>query len=76
MKLFEYKQNPITSWKEIVEKGYSYNGSTCEERMGSPEGKCPECGKSDWAICPCVIGENDGGKTYIECIHCGYPTHL
>ena len=50
---------------------------TMTERMGSESAKCPECGKNVWII---LANESsivrEGGKPYIECMECGYGTHL
>jgi hypothetical protein len=50
---------------------------TMEERMGSKEAKCTECGENVWILLP-VEGSavREGGKRYIECLNCGYTTHL
>ena len=48
---------------------------TLEERL--PEGKCEDCGGKDWIIMPeesAIVRES--GKPYIECLKCGYHTHL
>jgi predicted RNA-binding Zn-ribbon protein involved in translation (DUF1610 family) len=50
---------------------------TITERMGNPEGKCPDCGQNSWIILAqesSIVRE--GGKPYIECLNCGYGTHL
>ena len=47
------------------------------ERMGSEEANCPECSNAEWYLLPedsCAVRE--GGKPYIECLNCGYHTHL
>ena len=50
---------------------------TMTERMGSEEAKCPDCGKNVWWLLPKEGGAvREGGKPYIECIECGYQTHL
>ena len=59
------------------------NQLTMTERMGSELAHCPDCLKdenkktNDWMILPneCV-SVAQGGKPYIECLHCGYTTHL
>jgi hypothetical protein len=53
---------------------------TLEERMPD-KGKCPSCGRDEWMILapehPAVdLTKGGGGKPYIECLHCGHPTHL
>jgi hypothetical protein len=53
------------------------NQLTIEERLGDEEGTCYECGGNSWIILPeesCAVQE--GGKPYIECMHCGITTHL
>lgn len=50
---------------------------TLQERLGSEEGECWECGGNSWIILAeesCAVQE--GGKPYIECMHCGVTTHL
>lgn len=46
-----------------------------EERLG--DCKCPECKNDKWIIlpkeCSAVV---QGGKPYVECLNCGYTTHL
>lgn len=50
---------------------------TMVERMGSEEAKCPECGKNVWMIFAKESSMvQQGGKPYIECMECGYITHL
>jgi len=59
------------------------NQLTMKERMGNAYACCPDCLKNDkkctndWMILPneCVAVAQ-GGKPYIECLHCGYTTHL
>ena len=53
------------------------NQETMTDRMGSEEAICPDCGKNHWIILAeesCAVTE--GGKPYIECMGCGYLTHL
>ena len=53
------------------------NQLTMSERMVSDEALCPECGGNHWIILAnesCAVRE--GGKPYIECMECGYMTHL
>lgn len=50
---------------------------TMTERMGSEEALCPDCGKNKWMILPDEsVAVSQGGKPYIECLNCGYVTHL
>lgn len=61
---------------------------TMEERMGTDKASCPECIKEDyiseeeknnpkWIMLPEEgSAVREGGKAYIECMHCGCTTHL
>ena len=52
-------------------------GQSLTDRMGTEEAKCPECGTNHWMLLPkesVVVME--GGKPYMECLGCGYQTHL
>jgi len=50
---------------------------TMTERMGSENAECPECGKNVWILLPKEgSAVRTGGKPYIECMECGYVTHL
>ena len=52
---------------------------TLEERLGNKHGECPDCRNDNprWMLLPeeCVA-VTEGGKAYIECLDCGYITHL
>ncbi len=53
------------------------NQLTMTERMGNEEASCPDCGKNEWYLFPkesAIVSQ--GGKPYIECLNCGYQTHL
>jgi hypothetical protein len=48
---------------------------TLNDRL--PEGKCTECGGTEWYFLPAEASAvREGGKPYIECLKCGYTTHL
>lgn len=48
---------------------------TLEERIG--DGKCPDCGDDKWIMLPEEsVAVREGGKQFIECMCCGYQTHL
>lgn len=52
-------------------------GLPLSERMENPDGECPRCQNTEWALLPDESeAVRDGGKPYIECIDCGYLTHL
>jgi Zn ribbon nucleic-acid-binding protein len=45
--------------------------------MGSEEAKCPDCSNNEWFLLPDdSVAVREGGKPYIECLNCGYHTHL
>lgn len=47
------------------------------ERMGNENASCPECGGNHWYLLPNEgVAVMQGGKPYIECLGCGYQTHL
>lgn len=40
-------------------------------------GTCPECWRKEWMLLPLEgAAVRTGGKPYIECLCCGYQTHL
>jgi len=52
-------------------------GLSLTERMGSEKAECPECGCNHWWLLPREgAAVREGGKPYIECLNCGYSTHL
>ena len=52
-------------------------GQSLTDRMGTPEANCPDCGKNEWWLMPKEgAAVRQGGKPYIECLNCGYSTHL
>ena len=80
----KFFQAVLVPVENVLEHAYPQNvqryGSpmvTMTERMGSEEARCPECGKNTWWLQP-VEGAavREGGKSYIECMECGYQTHL
>ena len=48
--------------------------TTLEDRIG--DGVCPDCGESEWMLLALTPSIKEGGKSYIECTHCGHITHL
>jgi Zn ribbon nucleic-acid-binding protein len=53
------------------------NQLSLTERMGSEFAVCPDCGKNKWMLLPKEsVAVKEGGKPYIECLSCGYQTHL
>ena len=56
--------------------GPGAKGMTLEERLPN-KGACEDCGRREWILFPKISSAvRDGGKQYIECIHCGFHTHL
>jgi hypothetical protein len=48
---------------------------TLQERL--PDCTCEECGKKSWFLLPKEgVAVRTGGKPYIECLNCGFVTHL
>jgi hypothetical protein len=50
---------------------------TLKDRMGDADAKCIKCSNNEWWLLPddsCSVRE--GGKPYIECLNCGFQTHL
>ena len=63
----------------VLEHAYHglFKSMTLTERMGSEEAKCPDCGKNHWMLLAKEsVAVQQGGKPYIECLNCGYNTHL
>ena len=51
-------------------------GLPLSERLEN-DGECPRCQYTDWALLPEESeAVKEGGKPYIECIRCGYLSHL
>lgn len=50
---------------------------TMTERMGNPDAICPNCQANEWWLFPkeCILVV-EGGKPYMECLKCGFQTHL
>lgn len=61
---------------KVMEDVYPINHKemTLEERIG--DGKCPDCGDDKWIMLPEESVAVREGKPYIECMCCGYQTHL
>jgi len=50
---------------------------TMTERMGSEDALCEECGDNKWMLLADEsVAVKEGGKPYMECLGCGYTTHL
>jgi hypothetical protein len=48
---------------------------TLNDRL--PEGKCENCGGTEWYFLPVEsVAVREGGKPYIECLNCGNIEHL
>ena len=75
----KFYQAKLVEVKDVIKEEYPLHHEqiTMTERMGSEDALCPECGKNHWFLFPkeCVA-VREGGKSYIECLNCGYQTHL
>lgn len=62
-------------YPDLVNRGLK---PTLEERIGTKNGECPECGHQKWWLYPAELFDAYGGKQYIECMNpeCGHKTHL
>ncbi len=62
---------------DLVYPQHKNNQLTMAERMGTEDANCPDCGKNHWWLFPdeCALIK-EGGKPYIECLECGFQTHL
>ena len=50
---------------------------TLAERLGNDRGACSECDENRWFLHPKEsVAVSESGKQYIECIRCGFTTHL
>ncbi len=59
----------------IIEAYGKNSGITFEQRL--EDGECPECNGDRWYFLPKEsVAVKEGGKPYIECLGCGYLTHL
>jgi predicted RNA-binding Zn-ribbon protein involved in translation (DUF1610 family) len=80
----KFYQAILVPVEDVLAKVYPENvkkyGSpmvTMTERMGSEEALCPDCGHNEWWLQPKEgAAVREGGKPYIECLNCGYQTHL
>lgn len=80
----KFYQAVLVPVENVLEHVYPQNvqkyGSpmvTMTERMGSENAECPECGKNHWILLPKEgSAVRQGGKPYVECMECGYTTHL
>lgn len=53
------------------------NQLSMTERMGNENAECPDCNNNHWWLLPNEsVAVSLGGKAYIECLECGYITHL
>lgn len=74
-KFYEAILKPIKG--NVLEHVWQSTSMTMTERMGSEEALCPDCGKNKWWLLPKEgVAVSQGGKPYIECLNCGYQTHL
>ena len=88
MKKPVFYQAVLEPVKNIMEHVYpelhgTKDEMTLDERLGDAE--CPDCPKQIWVkkthtrwmlLAKETIAVAQGGKAYIECLDCGYVTHL
>jgi len=75
----KFYQAVLVPIEDVLEYVYKNKADlfTLTERMGSEKAECPECGKNKWWLQPKEgAAVREGGKPYIECLNCGYLTHL
>jgi hypothetical protein len=72
-KFFQAVLKPV---KDVMKHVYPYDKTiTIEERLG--DACCPDCMGNEWMLlAPEQVAVKQGGKVYIECLGCGYVTHL
>jgi len=76
-KLVEIKGNVLEKVYPNLCFKYGNKPITMSERMESEEAICPDCGKNHWWLIPKEsVAVRESGKPYIECLNCGYITHL
>jgi hypothetical protein len=75
--LFEIKGNVLDHvYPKLIYPELKGN-ITMTDRMGSDEAKCSECSNNEWYLLPGdSAAVREGGKPYIECLNCGFRTHL
>ena len=85
-KFYKAVLKPFNTDQEVLDDVYSHleakDVPTMEERLGDAE--CPNCPdegvektQTRWMLLPDEsVAVTQGGKAYIECLDCGYNTHL
>ena len=73
-----YKTVLIEIRGNVLDEVYPHQkGVTLTDRMGSEDALCPDCTNNEWFLLPAESAAvMQGGKPYIECLICGYHTHL
>ena len=72
-KFYQAVLKPLTE----AEVNVLTKGQSLTDRMGSETAECPECKENSWMLLPIESSPvREGGKPYIECLNCGYQTHL
>jgi hypothetical protein len=68
---------PSSKIMDVVYPNKPKGSVTLEERLPESEWNCPECNCNSWIVLPRESAAvKEGGKPYIECMNCGYSTHL
>lgn len=73
-----FYQAELVKVDDIMKHVYPNQPSlTLAMRMETDEALCPNCKDNRWWLLPKTgAAVREGGKPYIECINCGYVTHL
>ncbi len=75
-KFFQASLIQVTDVIKFVYPEPKHKHLTLEDRLPN-EARCPDCGKDEWWLLPKrSAAVRQGGKPYIECLNCGYQTHL
>lgn len=74
----KFYQAVLKPVKDVIKHVYPkyHKEMTLEERLPN-NARCEDCGKNEWILLPKEsITVRESGKQYIECMNCGYHTHL
>jgi len=74
----EFFQAELVKVEDVMKHVYPNQPNiTLAERMETEEALCTECGDNRWWLLPKAgSAVREGGKAYMECLNCGYVTHL
>jgi len=76
VKILKVKERPL-SLSELVHEASLVGGRLTEEEMKKRIEPCPKCGCQTWILLPIHSKPvKEGGKRYMHCQDCCYPSHL